>query len=159
MQELERQRILDEEHIRLLRIGYFIQGGTTLFMCLFGLFYVFMGLFAFRSFPNTPGTSPPPVAIGYIFAGLGALFTLCGAVFAALEFLTARALQRRHSRTLCMVTAALSCVFFPYGTVLGVFTFTVLGRPSVHSLFNVTSMVAAADSGDAGPSAPPVAPQ
>jgi hypothetical protein len=30
---------------------------------------------------------------------------------------------------------ALSCVFFPFGTVLGVFTIIVLARPSFRELF------------------------
>ena len=157
MYELERQRILDDEHLRLLRIGYFIQGGTTLFMCLFGLLYVFMGLFAFRSLPSTPGTSAPPVAFGYIFAGLGGFFTLGGAAFATLVFLTARALGHRRSRTLCLVTAGLSCIFFPYGTALGVFTFTALGRPSVRALFNGSPALPAASATQAGPPEQPPA--
>ena len=138
MQDTERQAILDDEHLRLLRIGYFIQGGTTFFVCLFGLLYVFMGIFAFSSFGNTPtprGT-PPPQFFGYILAWMGGLFTLGGAVLTALKFLTARALGRRRSRALCMVTAALSCIFVPYGTALGIFTFLVLERPSVRALFN-----------------------
>jgi hypothetical protein len=157
MYEPERQRILDEEHLRLLRVGYFIQGGATLVMCLFGLLYVFLGLFAFRSFPSAPGTPPPPVAMGYIFAWLGGLFTLAGASFATLQFLAARALRLRRSRALCMVTAGLSCVFVPYGTALGVFTFMVLGRPGVRALFDHSPVPLAGSVAQAGPPAPPVA--
>src|SRR5215472_16989822 len=99
MSESDRQSILDTEHLRLLRIGYFIQGATTLLVCLFGLLYVFMGLFAFSSFGNTPSPrgGPPPQFFGYVIALMGGLFTLGGAVLAALEFLTARALGRRTS--------------------------------------------------------------
>jgi hypothetical protein len=139
MNELERQTVVDDEQLRLLRIGYFIQGGMTLFLCLFGLLYVFMGLFAFSSIANLPssrGASPPPQFIGYIFAVMGGLFAAGGAVLATLKFLTARALGRRRGRILCMVTAALSCVLIPYGTLLGICTFVVLGRPSVRALFD-----------------------
>jgi hypothetical protein len=157
MHEPEHQRILDEEHLRLLRIGYFIQGGATLVMCLFGLLYVFLGLFAFRSFPNTPGTSYPPVAMGYIFAWMGGLFTLAGVAFATLQFLTARALRLRRSRALCMVTAGLSCIFVPYGTALGVFTLIVLGRPSVRDSFNEGPVPPAAGVAHTAPPGPPTA--
>ena len=44
-------------------------------------------------------------------------------------------LGQRRSHTLCLVAAALSCVFMPFGTLLGVCTFVVLLRPSVAPLF------------------------
>ena len=137
MDQSERQHILDEEHLRLLRIGYFIQGGLTLLMCFFGLFYVFVGLFVFSraNVPSTPG-APSPEFVGYIFAAFGGLFVLGGAVFATLQFFTARSLRQRGGRTLCLIAAALTCIFIPYGTALGIWTFLVLSRPSVRALFN-----------------------
>jgi hypothetical protein len=140
MDESERQRILDQEHLRLLRIGYFFQGGVTLLMCVFGLFYVFLGLFAFSSLkiPANPG-GPPPEFVGYVMAAMGGLFTVGGAIFGALQFFTARFLRLRRHRAVCLVTAALCCVFIPYGTVLGVCTFLVLGRPAVRTLFSGTA--------------------
>ena len=157
MYDPEHQHILDAEHLRLLRIGYFIQGGATLFMALFGLFYVFLGLFAFRSLPTAPGTAAPPAAMGYILAWLGGLFTLAGSAFAALQFLTARALRLRRSHALCMVTAGLSCIFIPYGTALGIFTFMVLGRPGVRGLFNGSPAQPSGSAARSGSPAPPVA--
>jgi hypothetical protein len=35
--------------------------------------------------------------------------------------------------------AAISCIFMPFGTVLGVFTIIVLLRPSVKELFAVNT--------------------
>jgi hypothetical protein len=157
MNESDHQSILDAEHLRLLRIAYFIQGGTTLFMCLFGLLYVFMGIFAFSSSATMPASrvGPSPQFIGYIFAWLGGLFTLGGAALATLKFLTARALGLRRARMLCMITAALSCIFVPYGTAIGVCTFVVLGRPSVRALFSNSP----AEGGTAGfPQPPPASP-
>jgi hypothetical protein len=140
MDEPTRQSILDEEHLRLLRIGYFIQGGITVFFSMFGVLYVFMGmLVSSMPIPNTDGAGPPPRFVGVIFALFGSVFLVAGAIFAVLQFLAAQGLGRRRSRTLCLVAAAVSCVFFPYGTVLGVFTFMVLGRPSVRSLFSEDS--------------------
>jgi hypothetical protein len=159
MSELDRQSILDTEHLRLLRIGYLIQGGTTLFMCLFGLLYVFVGIFAFSSMPKgpTPQAAQQAQFLGYIFAWMGGLFTVGGAVIAMLKFLTARALGRRRGRTLCLVTAALACIFIPYGTAIGVFTFVVLGRPSVRALFNGSLAPRGAGAFSEGPGGQPVA--
>jgi hypothetical protein len=134
MDEHIQQSILDEEHLRLLRIGYFIHGGITVFFSLFGLMYIFMGIVV-SSFP-APGAGPPPRFIGLVFALFGAVFVAAGAIFAVLQFLAAQGLGRRRSRTLCLVAAAITCIFIPYGTVLGVCTFVVLSRPGVRALFS-----------------------
>ena len=42
--------------------------------------------------------------------------------------------HRRH--TFCMVMAALSCLFMPFGTILGIFTLIVLSKPEVRELFH-----------------------
>ena len=135
MDEPGRQSVIDEEHLRLLRIGYFIQGGITVFFSLFGLMYVFMGI-VFSSLPTSTDGAAPPRFIGVVFALFGAVFVLGGTVLAVLQFLAAQGLGRRRSRTLCLVAAAISCIFIPYGTVLGICTFVVLGRPSVLRLFS-----------------------
>jgi hypothetical protein len=136
MDESSRQSILDEEHLRLLRVGYFIQGGTTVLMALFALFYIFIGvLFAVIATPNSGGAEAPPRFIGYFFALFGGVFFVSSGLFATLQFLAAQGLGRRRSRTLCLICAGFSCLFIPYGTVLGVCTFVVLSRPSVRALF------------------------
>jgi hypothetical protein len=44
-------------------------------------------------------------------------------------------MARRRRLMLCYVTAALACLQMPFGTCLGIFTFIVLGRPSVKASF------------------------
>src|SRR5512138_2903898 len=137
MDAFERQRILDDEHLRLLRIGYLTMGGVSAFTGLFGLFYVFMGAVmatAMRTAPTSPN-EPPPELIAWFFAGLGLLFMVLAGSYAAMAFLSARGIRLRRSRTLCLITAGLSCLYIPFGTLLGIFTFNVLGRPSVIALF------------------------
>lgn len=48
----------------------------------------------------------------------------------------------RRSLTFCQVVAGLSCLELPYGTLLGVLTFVVAGRPSVGRLFQGGSTTA-----------------
>ena len=55
-----------------------------------------------------------------------------------LKFLAYRRLKQRRSRILCMVVAGVCCLGVPYGTLLGIFTFVVLTRPSVVRLFQVS---------------------
>jgi hypothetical protein len=46
-----------------------------------------------------------------------------------------RFLARRKHHLFCLVVAGVECLFFPFGTVLGVFTIIVLMRPSVQQAF------------------------
>ncbi|HAB18310.1 MAG TPA: hypothetical protein DCE44_17950 [Verrucomicrobiales bacterium] len=136
----ERQLILDQEHLRLLRIGYYISAGTTAFFSLFGLLYVFMGIFIALVEPSGGrANQPPPAAVGLIFAAVGGFVTLAGATLATLKFFTARALGNRRASVLCFITAGISCIAIPYGTLLGICTFLVLSRPSVQTLFVASS--------------------
>jgi len=135
-----RQAIVDQEHLKLLSIAYLVSSGMSAFFSLFGLLYAFMGVFitaAMARAPAAPGQGPPPEFMGWFFGLFGFSMFLVMVTFAALKFLAYRRLKQRRSRILCMVVAGLSCVGVPYGTLLGVFTFIVLARPSVAKLFEV----------------------
>jgi hypothetical protein len=60
---------------------------------------------------------------------------ILGWMFAIAAVLAGEMLRRQRGYIYCMVVAALACAWFPWGTVLGVFTFLVLCRPSVKELF------------------------
>jgi len=136
-----RQSLIDQEHLKLLSLGFYVSAGTTAFFSLFALLYVAMGIFIASTvshFPapaSNPAAGPPPAFVGYLFAGIGLVIFLFLLAIAALKFQAARCIQRRRARTFCMVVAGLSCLEFPYGTVLGVLAFIVLGRDSVELLF------------------------
>jgi hypothetical protein len=148
----ERQQILDDEHLKIIRIGYFISGGAFAFTALFPLIYVVMGALiimtaryqAYRSSGMDPGI------MGWLFIIGGLVFSVGFGVLAALQILTAIRLKARRSRILCIITAALTCLFVPYHTALGVFTLMVLQRPSVKAMFEATQAPAI--------TAPPAAP-
>jgi len=131
----ERQGIVDEEHLRLLALGYLISGVVTALFSLLGLVYAGMGaLFLTLPLPSKAG-DPPPAFMGAIFLVLGGVFVLGGAGLAVAKLFAARCLKRREKRTFCLVTAAATCLGVPWGTALGLATFAVLGRSSVVPLF------------------------
>lgn len=136
--DAEKQKIVDEEHLKLLRIGYLVSGGATCFFALFPLIYVAMGiLFIFAPPPNhavRPG-EPPLATMGAIIATIGGIISLALAVEGALKLLVAKSLRQRRRRVFCMVMAAISSFSMPYGTMLGVFSFMLLTRPSIQTLF------------------------
>jgi hypothetical protein len=78
----------------------------------------------------------PKTFFGVIFVVFPALFILCGWTLAVLLAVAGRCLARRKGYTFCLVVAGISCLFMPFGTILGVFTIVVLTRPSVKRLFN-----------------------
>ena len=52
------------------------------------------------------------------------------------KFLAASRIRQRRSRMFCLVVAGISCLGIPYGTILGVCSFIVLGRDSVAAQFD-----------------------
>jgi uncharacterized membrane protein YhaH (DUF805 family) len=142
MPEETRQSIIDEEHLKILSLGYVVSAGVSTFFSLFGILYVFMGIMmstAFSQLPQTPANpaqAPPPAFVGWIFAFIGLAFFLSAMAMAAARFRAAWCIKHRKWRVFCMVIAGIGCLEFPYGTALGIFSFIVLGRDSVVQLFS-----------------------
>lgn len=135
--ESERQAIIDEEHLRLLPIFYWVLGAVDVFVGMYGLIYVGMGVvFSSPQFlANTPGAVPPPAFFGQFMTGIGVVFMLVFGISAALKIMTGFWIRKRKYRTACLVVAGITCLSIPFGTIAGVFTFLALLRPSVAALF------------------------
>jgi hypothetical protein len=145
--ESERQAIVDEEHLRMLPVFYWVLGATECFLALYGLVYVGLGVF-FASIPAASSSSsagPPPAFIASLFVAIGAGFMIVFGAVGVLTILTGFWIRKRRHRTACLVMAGLSCLSVPWGTIVGVFSFIVLLSPSVKALF---------DSGSGGSGAP-----
>lgn len=84
---------------------------------------------------QTPPPDPFFRVIGGVLAGIAALMILLAWTLSALLVVAGRALQKRRRHLFCQVIAGISCLLFPVGTVLGVFTFIVLQRPAVAAAF------------------------
>jgi hypothetical protein len=138
------QAVLDDEHLRLLAIGYYVSAAITACFSFIGLFYAMMGaaigLAVSKSAEAESATNanqPSPEFLGWIFGAIGIVLFVAMLAMAALKFFAGRNLKQHKSRTFCMIIAALSCLEIPYGTLLGVGTFIVLERPSVARRFGV----------------------
>ena len=141
MAEETRQSIIDEEHLKMLSVGYVVSAGVCAFFSLFGLLYVVIGIMMSATLSHLPATAakqvqePPPAFIGWIFASIGLALFLFSMGMAAAKFRAAWCIKHRKGRVFCMVVAGVSCLEFPYGTALGVLSFIILGRDSVIQLF------------------------
>jgi hypothetical protein len=127
----------DVQHLRLLVIGYYITAAITALFACFPLIYFAIGLLFLLYLPPLPdGERFPSEMFGLIFALIGGASVLVGWAFAACILAAGRSIAARKRHAFCMVVAAVSCAFFPLGTLLGVFTILVLLRPSVKAMFS-----------------------
>jgi hypothetical protein len=126
----------DIEHLRLLTIGHYIAAGITALFACFPLIHLSIGLMLLTNPPTGPeGEQFPSQMFGLMFALFGGALILGGWTIAALTFAAGRSIKARKRHTFCIVVAAISCAFFPLGTILGVFSILVLSRPSVKVMF------------------------
>ena len=137
MDASEQQQIIDTEHLRLLRIGYLIAGGTSIFAGLIGLVYLGLGAFFGVAMSKLADEANEAAEIlPVIFIGIGGFLALFIGILAGLQLWTARSLNRRENRTLCLITAGITCLSLPWGTALGILTFYTLNRDSVQRSFD-----------------------
>lgn len=129
------RRVVDAEHLKLLAIFHYILGALSLCSLIFILFHYLM----FSAFFNDPDflEFPPeiPEEFSLLFTGsyvLGALFAIIGG---GLLVASARFIQKRKYRTFSIIIAGLSCLMFPFGTILGVFTLMKLLSESVRVVY------------------------
>ncbi len=127
----------DEQHLRILSIFHYVAAGLAALFALFPVFHLIFGLL-FILIPHAfegQGGPPPPTFLGWIFVIPAALIILCGWAFAALVAVTGYFLGQRRHHLFCLVMAGVECVFFPFGTAVGVFSIIVLTRESVQEMF------------------------
>jgi hypothetical protein len=144
-EEFSRQSVIDEEHLKILSVCYMVSAAISAFFSLFGLMYAGMGAVVNQAIKNAPelagnaNNALPPGLFGWIFGVFGVAFFLFSMTLAGLKLGTALCLKKRKGRVFCMVIGAIECVGIPYGTLLGIFTFVVLGRDSVERLFETSA--------------------
>lgn len=110
---------------------------TALFAC-FPIIHLCVGLamvLSPESMKDKSGHGPPPF-FGWVFVGFAGAFIVAGWTLAGLVFAAGRCIRKRTRYTFCLIVSCVSCMFMPFGTVLGVFDLIVLSRPSVKALFD-----------------------
>lgn len=126
----------DIEQLRLLGVFHYVVAVLLALFSLFPVVYLLIGLGLMSGRLGDAGTSrEEAMLVGGFFVGIAVLFIVLGLATAVLIAYAGRCLRRRRRYTLCMVAAAVACLFMPVGTVLGIFTLIVLQRPGVRSLF------------------------
>jgi hypothetical protein len=138
----------DEKQLRLLSRLHYVAAALAGVIPLSGALYGTFG--AAILLGKLPGsTAGQGEGIGWLALGTGIFVLLIGAGAVALNLICGRALRKRQNHTLCLLTSAMNCVYFPLGTLLGTFTIIVLCRPAVRAAFNAANAADAADATDA----------
>jgi len=125
--------------LKLLTIGYYIQGAIagcySLFILAYaGLIGTFIARLPVTAYQHGERAAIPPNMLSFLSVLLGAIAMLA-LVTTAVLFLGGYWIACRRNPIFIYVVAALSCVGIPYGTVLGIFTFIVMQRPAARELF------------------------
>jgi hypothetical protein len=149
----EEIRAEDREHLSALSIGHFILAGISLFS---GLPALAWGVAGATLVDQVGGDVA--AALGEISGQSGAdtlgseamledfeklvLVTIVGGIVLSVAVavqlgLVGVKIKQRQWWLFCYLTGWGECLMFPFGTILGIFTILVLGRPSVKKLFGV----------------------
>ena len=133
-QMAEQQRLADQQHLRLLSIFHYVYGGFAFLGICFVVGHFFLMRFVMTNAAST-GMKPAEAAqIEQMFGFFIAFYILIG-IFCLLlgigNILSGSFLGKRRHRIFIMVVSGFNCLNVPLGTILGIFTFIVLLRPSV----------------------------
>jgi hypothetical protein len=140
------RRKTDVEHLQLLAIFHFILAG----LAVVGLGFMFLHYVVLHSFLGNPemwkdqkGGGPPPQEFFAIFKWFYAFFGTLIFASGIANLLSGLFIRRRKNRIFSLIVAGLNCVQFPFGTILGIFTFVVLLRDSVREIYEASPAPAA----------------
>ena len=154
--------IIARERLRILMIGFYVRGGMMVaFGCFFLIYVAFFLGFSFMpesAWTQSPAATASPTALAYATPTPHPLnqgptpvifFRIMACVFSAVTLLVwitgcvtayaGRCIQTRRRKLLIYMMAGLNCLFVPYGTLLGVFTFIILGSPAATRQFAQTT--------------------
>jgi hypothetical protein len=117
----------DEQDLRLLSRLHFAVAGLTGLFSLLPVIYLIVGTAL-----SEDTVVPLEFMLWILTAGS---FVMSGLALATLMAFGGRALRQYEHYRFCVFVAAVSCLLFPFGTVLGGFTIIVLMRDTVREMF------------------------
>jgi len=120
----------DKRYLKLLSVFHYVVGGLVAFFACIPFIHLSLGIAMLVG-----AIDGAPAFAGVLLAMIGMIGILMGWTLAVCIIIAGRCLAKRKHYMFCLVMAAITCTFMPFGTVLGVLTIIVLMRPSVKELF------------------------
>jgi hypothetical protein len=125
----------DREHLQMLAVFHYVVAAFVGLFSMLPMVHLFLGIGMLTGSLASRPAEPMAAILGWFLVIFAALFIGCGLTFAVCLGIAGKSLQERKRYLLCVVVAALSCAFAPFGTALGVCTLVVRSRPSGTALF------------------------
>jgi hypothetical protein len=124
----------DESNLHLLAILFYFGSGLFALLLAPALLFLAGGILAMLGTLGA-GASAPVVGALLLAAAVAGILVNAGA--GVIFYLAGGCIERRCHYNFCVVASAVSCLFFPPGTILGVYSLSVLIRPTVRQMFGV----------------------
>jgi hypothetical protein len=136
----ERQKTIDNEHLKLLSIFHYISGGITLAFALFIGAYFFLIFFiityaGFQKDIDPEFNKTMPEAFFTIMLTIFIIIFFLGLLFGIGQIVSGRLIKLRQLRWFSFTIGIINLLNIPYGTILGIFTIIVLERDSVRQQY------------------------
>lgn len=128
--------------LKILSIFQYIIGWILVLISSIPLLYIFIGAlmvlagFAPGRDQPEPEQALPFFVVGSIFLALGGVACLIGLIIAFCVLSCARRLKKRRKYNYCLTIAVIECIFFPFGTIIGVSTIMMLANHDVKESFS-----------------------
>lgn len=132
----EKQKIIDNEHLKLLTLFHYISGGLTLALTLFigGYFFLIFAIIASagleQEFDSSINSEFPEVFLT-IFVTIMVIILIFVLAFGVAQIVSGRLIEQRKMRWFSFTIAIINLLSLPYGTILGVLTIIVLDKQSI----------------------------
>ncbi|MEZ4388147.1 MAG: hypothetical protein R3D98_11325 [Candidatus Krumholzibacteriia bacterium] len=126
------------ENLRLLGIFHFVYAGLVILGSFIPILWLTLAGLWWPELTSELNSGEFPLlltgTVGLSVAGFGVLVAW---VWAAVLVVAGRSLVAARRHTYCLVVAAIACLSFPVGTLLGIVTLVVINRNDVRELFEV----------------------
>ncbi len=125
----------DKGYLASLAVAHYVVGGIGVCFACIPLLHLVMGIALVTGNLQSHAAQSPPDAFGWIFVAAGAVFFLIGQAIAVTIIVSGRFLAKQKHYMFSFIIACIMCAFFPFGTILGVFTIIVLSRDNVKRIY------------------------
>ena len=127
-----------QQYLQYLAIGHYVMAVLAFLFGSIPLLHIVFGIAVAVEGVGTGSGQSLPIAgltFGLVLIFFGLVFVLSAWAYGIFMIKAAKALKEHRNHLLCMVMAAVSCIFAPVGTVLGIFTLLLLLDGEVKAAF------------------------
>lgn len=126
----------DIDNLNVLAVFHYVVGGLGCLASCVPVFHLVIGIVLVTDPEKLMQHQEAfPEWAGYFFIGVALFAILVGWIFSLCIIFSGRAIAKRERWTFSFVMAVILCMFFPFGTVLGVFTLVLLNKDPVKTLY------------------------